>query len=44
VEQIFTKILGVHPKKEYNAFQKTIHRVILMFGSDIEISDEKRGK
>jgi hypothetical protein len=40
VEQIFIKMLGMHPKKEYNPFHKNIHRITLIFNSDIEDSGE----
>jgi hypothetical protein len=44
MEQIFIKMLGIQPKKEYNAFHKIMHRVLLMSSSDIETSGEKEGK
>jgi hypothetical protein len=44
MEQIFMKMLGMHLKKEYNAFQNNVHRETLIVGIDIEISGEKEGK
>jgi hypothetical protein len=44
VEQIFIKMLGIQPKKEYNAFHKNIHRVTLISNGNIGTSGEKEGK
>jgi hypothetical protein len=33
-------MLGMHLKKEYNAFQNNVHREILIVSIDIEVSGE----